>query len=598
MPGIEQVQRSPQDAQLLLKPPMNKIIGRVLEGAIATNADQISELQLQRLHHNVDVPYILKIPHRLADGAERNEVNNHPEILSLFPNLTQHPLSLVHLEPTSADADPEGSRPLRVGVVLSGGQAAGGHNVIYGLFQYLSHRHPGSTLLGFLDGPRGIMQQRFKELTLTELEKYKNLGGFHLLGSGRDKIEKPEQLAAAAATATTLHLDGLVVIGGDDSNTNACVLAEYFLAEGIPTAVIGVPKTMDGDLKCADVPISFGFDTACKVYAEQVGNIMIDAASARKYWHFIRLMGRSSSHVTLETALQTHPQWAFVSEELAAARTSLKDVASKVADLVVARSAAGRNYGVVLLPEGLIENVYDFKAMISELNDLLAGGLDAADLGAVAAALSPPSQELFESLSVGFQREFLEDRDPHGNVQVSHIETEKLLIRLVESELAHRQGSGAVGGVQKFNGVPHFFGYEGRAALPSNFDATYTYALGAAAGALVGAKKTGLMAAVTDLHRPAADWRVGGVPIVSMMHLEHRAGKDKPVIAKALVELGGAPMSAYRALRDHWALHDCYRSPGPIQFNGHKFADIGTITLAMEIHGGEPILLKPVSDEF
>jgi pyrophosphate--fructose-6-phosphate 1-phosphotransferase len=566
---------------------------RVLAGAIATNSDQVSELQQERLNHTTDAPKILKVPHVLVDGEERNSMNNNEVICALFPHLTgdQGPLHLVHLEQCDPSMDPEGGEPLRIGLVLSGGQAAGGHNVIWGLYEYLRHRHPGSTLYGFLDGPRGVMEKRYKEITAEELNKFRNMGGFHLLGSGRDKIEKPEQIAQAAASCADLKLNGLIVVGGDDSNTNACVLAENFLAQGSTTTVVGVPKTMDGDLKCADVPISFGFDTACKVFSELVGNIMIDSASARKYWHFIRLMGRSASHVTLEVALQTHPNWAFISEELASAKISLKDVANKVADIVAARSAAGRNYGVVLLPEGLIENVHDFATLISELNDLMAAGsVDSENLEQVAAALSPESRELFNSLSIGFQREFLGDRDPHGNVQVSHIETEKLLIRMVETELESRAAAGTFTG--KFNGLGHFFGYEGRCALPSNFDSAYCFSLGAAAGALSAAGKTGVMAAVSDLHKPAAEWRVGGVPLVSMMHMEHRSGKQKPVIAKALVELDGQPMVAYKALRDHWALHDCFRSPGPIQFKGHEWADVGSITLALEINNGDPIMLK------
>lgn len=351
----------------------------------------------------------------MVDGEDRPAINNNEYICSLFPHLigAHGGLTLVHLYPVSgetAHVDVEGSGPLRVGIVLSGGQAAGGHNVIWGLFEYLKHRHPGSTLLGFLNGPKGVLTANYTELTEKELYAFRNQGGFHLLGSGRDKIEKPEQLAAAATVCRDLTLDGLVVVGGDDSNTNACVLAEYFLASGVSTNVVGVPKTMDGDLKCADVPISFGFDTACKVYSEAVGNIMIDAASAKKYWHFIRLMGRSSSHVTLEVALQTHPQWAFISEEVATSRISLRDVARKVADIVAGRAAVGRNYGVILLPEGLIEHVHDFATLISELNDLVASGIDPSDLHRVAAALTPASKEVFDSLSVGFQREFLEDR--------------------------------------------------------------------------------------------------------------------------------------------------------------------------------------------
>lgn len=545
-------------------------------------------------------PFIIfsrTVPHALVDGEERcSVVNNSDSVCNLFPYLIgdQGSLSLVHLQPTGAPMAEKGA-PLRVGVVLSGGQAAGGHNVIWGLFEYLKHRYPGSTLIGFLGGPKGVMQSNYKEITMAELAKFRNQGGFHLLGSGRDKIEKPDQLHAAAKVCQDLALNGLIIIGGDDSNTNACVLAEYFLSIGIKTSVIGVPKTMDGDLKCADVPISFGFDTACKVYSEAVGNIMIDAASAKKYWHFIRLMGRSSSHVTLEVALQTHPQWAFISEEVATSKLRLRDVASIVADLVASRAAQGRNYGVILLPEGLIEHVYDFSTMIAELNDLMASGLDPSNLDVVAAALSPGSRELFDSLSIGFQREFLEDRDPHGNVQVSHIETEKLLIRLVEAELKKRKAVGTFNG--KFAGVPHFMGYEGRCSLPSNFDATYTFGLGAAAGALVGGGRTGLMATVSNLHRPASEWLVGGVPIVSMMHLEHRSGKEKPVIRKALVELEGPPMMAYRGMRTVWAQSDAYRAPGPIQFKGHDFADVATITLALELNNGNPILLRGIADE-
>jgi pyrophosphate--fructose-6-phosphate 1-phosphotransferase len=471
--------------------------------------------------------------------------------------------------------------------------------VIAGIADYLRHRHPGSALLGFLDGPRGILERKFKEITEAELAKFRNTGGFHLLGSGRDKIEKPEQLAAAAASAAALKLDGLVVIGGDDSNTNAAVLAEYFLASGSVCGVVGVPKTIDGDLKNGDVAASFGFDTVCKVYSELIGNIMIDAASARKYWHFVRLMGRAASHVTLECALQTHPNWAFISEEVEAAGTSMVDVARKCADIVAARAAAGKGYGVILIPEGLVEFAGDMSALINAINALMAhadegaGGVDAHDLAAVAAALPVGPAATFAALPEQFQRELLEDRDPHGNVQVSHIESEKLLIRMVDAELASRKAGGTYAG--KFNGIPHFFGYEGRCALPSNFDCSYCHALGAAAGALLGAGKTGLMATAADLHLPATQWRIGGAPLVSMMNMELRHGKDKPVIKKALVELDGAPLAALRACRDAWALNDCFRSPGPIQFRAHEFADVGTITLALEINGGDAVLLAPAS---
>lgn len=351
------------------------------------------------------------VPHQLIDGEERGSIiNNHPEICALFPHLTgQGPLSLLHLA-ANGEADLKAAPPLRVGCVFSGGQASGGSNVVIGVSKYLRKRHPGSTLLGFLDGPKGILQGRYKELNKPELSKYFNLGGFHLLGSGRDKIEKQVDLEQAAATCRDLDLDGLVVIGGDDSNTNAAVMAEYFMEHRLKTKVVGVPKTIDGDLKHADVPISFGFDTAVKVYSEMIGNIMIDAASARKYWHFIRIMGRAASHVALECALQTHPQWSFISEEVQAQRMSLKDVAKKVADIVEQRSNNGMNYGVILLPEGLVEFVYDMSALIAEINQLMAQGCNPDDLESISNALTPESRDVFESLSEGFKREFLEDR--------------------------------------------------------------------------------------------------------------------------------------------------------------------------------------------
>lgn len=553
---------------------------------------QLSELQKERLRHKVDIPDILKVPHVLIDGDER-DCNNQGDILGLFPrlSLSKNSLRLCHLAPLDDFQAALGAgEALKVGIVLSGGQAAGGHNVIYGLFRYLKYRHPGSTVIGFLNGPKGIVKNSHKVLTEDEVTEYKNLGGFHMLGSGRDKIETPEDLAAAATTCEQLDLDGLVVIGGDDSNTNAAVLAEYFLGHDMKTKVVGVPKTLDGDLKSRDVPISFGFDTACKVYSEIIGNIMIDALSAKKYWHFIRLMGRAASHVTLEAALQTHPQLAFISEEIAAKRVSLGDVARIVADCVEQRASMGKNYGVVLLPEGLVEFVHDISTLISEINNLLAQGMSPDDIPAIEAALTPESRKAFTSMSIGFQKSFLEERDPHGNVQVAHIECEKLLIRMVENELEKRKQMGTF--VGKFAGIPHYLGYEGRCSLPTNFDSTYCHALGAAAGALLGAGKTGIMAAITDLHLPATKWRVGGVPLVTMMNMEWRKGKEKAVIKKALVDLDGEPMRAFKEIRKGWMIHDCYRSPGPIQFKGHEWADVATITLSLELNEGRPILLK------
>ena len=467
--------------------------------------------------------------------------------------------------------------------------------MIVGLFRYLKYRHPGSTLYGFLNGPRGIIKNNTKVLEAPELSNYANLGGFHLLGSGRDKIESADDLQAAAATCKALDLDGLVVIGGDDSNTNAAVLAEYFMANGLKTKVVGVPKTLDGDLKSPDVPISFGFDTACKVYSEMIGNIMVDALSAKKYWHFIRLMGRAASHVTLECALQTHPQIALISEEVAAKRVSLADVAKMIADCVAERAAAGMNYGVVLLPEGLVEFVHDISALIVEINAILAKGVSPDDISEIESMMTEASRATFSSMSIGFQKQFLEDRDPHGNVQVAHIECEKLLIGMVERELKQRKEAGAYSG--KFSGISHYLGYEGRCSLPSNFDATYTHALGAAAAALLGAGRTGVMAAITDLHLPATQWKVGGVPIVTMMNMELRKGKEKAVIKKALVDLNGEPMKAFESVRETWKMNDCYRSPGPIQFKGHNSADAATVTLSLELNCGKPIVLRDANDK-
>ncbi|PSC71449.1 pyrophosphate-fructose 6-phosphate 1-phosphotransferase subunit beta 1 [Micractinium conductrix] len=545
-------------------------------------ASAISPLSAQRLNYIPALPEVLKGAHSVTEGEERECVGNHDEICGLFPRLScncERPLRMVNLTaaPAAGPDGPHAAHPLRIGVVLSGGQASGGHNVIIGLHDYLQRWHPGSTLVGFLNGPRGVMQNNYKELSAAELDGYRNQGGFHMIGSGRDKIEKPEQLAAAEKACTELHLDGLVVIGGDDSNTNAAVLAEHFLARGVSTRVVGAPKTIDGDLKNADVPISFGFDTACKV--EVVGNIMIDAMSAKKYYHFIRLMGRAASHITLECALQTHPQLALVSEEVEANQWGLKDV---LADMVAQRAEHGKNYGVVLIPEG---------------------------------------GWVFYHLPAAIRSTLLEERDPHGNVQVAHIETEWLLIKMVAAEMARRKARGQFGG--KFAALSHYFGYEGRCSLPSNFDATYCNALGQAAGCLVAAGQTGLMATVSNLHCPVAEWSVGGTPLLSMMHLERRSGRDKPVIKKALVELDGAPMqarrrwrgsssstassadsgraagaaapAAYTSRRAEWAAGDCFRSPGPIQFAG-RCADLASATLSLELNGGRTILLTGEHD--
>ncbi|KAL4442020.1 hypothetical protein ABPG77_011281 [Micractinium sp. CCAP 211/92] len=560
----------------------------------------LSHVALERLNYVPTLPNVLKGRHEVVEGATRECVGGHDVVCGLFPHLANAhsghaPLRMVNILPAASQGeDAAEKRPLRVGCVLSGGQAPGGHNVIIGLHDYLQRWHPGSTLLGFLGGPRGVMQNNHKVLTPEELDSYRNLGGFHMIGSGRDAISKPEQLAAAEKTCVELELDGLVVIGGDDSNTNAAVLAEYFLKQGVKTTVVGVPKTIDGDLKNTDVACSFGFDTACKVYSEMIGNIMIDAMSAKKYYHFIRLMGRAASHVTLECALQTHPQMALICEEVAAHRWGLKDVVRQVADMVAQRAELGKNFGVVLVPEGLVEFMHDVSALIAELNEMLAKGVNASNEADIAAHLTQESADLFDSLTPTIRAELLEERDPHGNVQVSHIQTEKLLIKLVGQELARRTAQGTFRG--KFSALSHFFGYEGRCSLPSNFDATYCNALGQAAGALTSAGQTGIMATLSNLSAPASKWAVGGTPLLSMMHMERRSGRDKPVIKKALVEITGPAMTSYTSMRAIWAIQDWCRSPGPIQFQGHT-SDMASITLALEVNEGQPCLVnEPLED--
>ncbi|EIE27565.1 pyrophosphate-fructose 6-phosphate 1-phosphotransferase beta-subunit [Coccomyxa subellipsoidea C-169] len=470
---------------------------------------------------------------------------------------------------------------LRIGIVLSGGQAAGGHNVIGGLLDYLSERHPGSQLIGFKDGPGGILKKSRMDITEDIMAEFRNTGGFHLIGSGRDKIESKEHLAVAAQVVKDLDVDGLIVCGGDDSNTNAAVLAEEFASRGLKTCVIGVPKTIDGDLKNSQVATSFGFDTACKVYAEQIGNLMMDALSAKKYYHFVRLMGRAASHITLECALQTHPQAAIICEEVHQQNKTLADIVDEIADIVAGRAEEGKNYGIVLIPEGLIEHVPQIGALISELNELLADvTTDVQIHDAVMTRLSPANLAVFEFLPASTRQQLLLDRDPHGNVQVSRIETEQLLLQLVDVELEKRRKEGKFAG--KFAGITHYFGYEGRCSFPTNFDAAYCSTLGYVAGALVAGGKTGLMATASSLDKPCADWTVGGYPLIDMMCIERRRGKDKPVIKKALVELEGPVFKAFQQMRRKWAQGDCFRSPGPIQFSGPN-ADAANFTLALEL---------------
>lgn len=478
-----------------------------------------------------------------------------------------------------------------VGVVFSGGQAAGGHNVITGLFDALKTIHPDSRLIGFLGGPSGIIDGKTCELTSQMLLSFRNQGGFDLIGSGRTKIEKQEQLQASLETVNRLGLDGFVVIGGDDSNTNAAILAEYFKNNGCKTQVIGVPKTIDGDLKNEQIEISFGFDTACKVYSEAIGNILRDCLSAKKYYHFIKLMGRSASHITLECAFQTHPNMVLISEEVAARNMTLRQVTEEIAAMICKRADEGKNYGALLIPEGLIEFIPEVGTLINEINTLLGSDEGHAKkmeqlpsiqekIDCIYEHLSKASQACFTMLPQNIQSQLLFDRDPHGNVQVSLIATEQLLINSVGQELKKRKAEGKYRG--SFHPLPHFLGYEGRCSLPSNFDAQYCYSLGMAAALLIQSGLSGYMSVIHHLTRPVEEWTVGGVPLTMMMHMEQRQGRLKPVIQKALVNLSGNAFTRFKKERESWAAEDAYRSPGPIQFFGDReLTDDVPITLRL-----------------
>jgi pyrophosphate--fructose-6-phosphate 1-phosphotransferase len=521
-----------------------------------------SEVQNSRLDHPLPLPSVIRNSFKVIEGPPSSAAGNPDKIAKLFPCLFGQPsASLVAGEPT----DNLPGQSLKIGVVLSGGQAPGGHNVISGIFDYLQDRCEGSILYGFKGGPAGIMKCKYVVLTSTYIYPYRNQGGFDMIRSGRDKIETPEQFKQAEETAAKLDLDGLFVIGGDDSNTNACLLAEYFRSKNLKTRVIGCPKTIDGDLKCKEVPASFGFDTACKIYAEMIGNVMIDARSTGKYYHFVRLMGRAASHITLECALQTHPNITLIGEEVAAKKLTLKDVTDYTADVICKRAELGYNYGVILIPEGLIDFIPEVQQLIAELNEILAHET-VDEAGVWKQKLTPQSLKLFNFLPPAIQDQLMLERDPHGNVQVAKIETEKMLIQMVETELGIRKQGDAYKG--QFRGQSHFFGYEGRCGLPSNFDATYCYALGYAAGALLHSGKTGLISSVGNLAAPVAEWTLGGTALTSLMDVERRHGKFKPVIKKAMVELEGAPFRKYASMREEWALKNRYLSPGPIQFVG------------------------------
>ncbi|KAJ4842746.1 hypothetical protein Tsubulata_013366 [Turnera subulata] len=539
-------------------------------------ASVYSEVQRHRIDNPLPLPSVLLNPFKIVDGPASSAAGNPEEIKKLFPNLFGQPSTM--LVPNSTDTLPS-DKKLKIGVVLSGGQAPGGHNVISGLFDYLNDRVKGSVLYGFRGGPAGIMKCKYIELTPEYIHPYRNQGGFDMICSGRDKIETPEQFKQAEETALKLDLDGLVVIGGDDSNTNACLLAENFRAKNIKTRVIGCPKTIDGDLKSKEVPASFGFDTACKIYAEMIGNVMIDARSTGKYYHFVRLMGRAASHITLECALQTHPNITVIGEEVAAKKLTLKNVTDYIVDVICKRSELNYNYGVILIPEGLIDFIPEVQQLIAELNEILAH--DTVDEGGLwKKKLTNQSLQLFELLPQAIQEQLLLERDPHGNVQVAKIETEKMLIQMVETELEKRKQEGKYKG--EFKGQSHFFGYEGRCGLPTNFDARYCYALGYGAGVLLHSGKTGLISSVGNLAAPVEEWTVGGTALTSLMDVERRHGKFKPVIKKAMVELDGAPFKKFASMRDEWALKNRYVSPGPIQFSGPG-SDASNHTLLLEL---------------
>lgn len=497
-------------------------------------------------------------------AQENNSLKKNQQVADLFPHLHDSKLLQAVIKKKNK------TQALKIGVVLSGGQAAGGHNVICGLFDACKKLHVDSEVYGFLSGPAGIFKGKYKKLDKTILDNYRNTGGFDLIGAGRDKIETKEQLESSAQILKELNLDGLVVVGGDDSNTNAAVLAEYCLQHNVSTKVIGVPKTIDGDLQNPWVEISFGFDTACKTYSEMIGNIARDALSAKKYTHFVKLMGRSASHIALECALQTHPNLTFIGEEVAAKGWTLKDITHQIADLVIHRQEKGKSFGIVLIPEGLIEAIKEMSVLIKQLNSLMAQSsvsvLSSSDLYTkIQKALDAPALATFNYLPENIQQQLLLDRDPHGNVQVAQIETEKLFIETVKKELKERGFTG------KFSPVSHFFGYEGRAGFPTLFDSYYTYSLGVTAACLIKEGFTGYMTAIKGLIAPVENWQPMAVPLTSLMHMEERKGVLKPVIEKALVDLNGQAFKTFCSRRENWTNQDEYCFPGPIQYFGDPF---------------------------
>ena len=541
-----------------------------------------SALQIARAAYQPKLPKALTGAVAVKEGEATQSVADQEAIKKLFPNTYGMPLIQF------VEGQAQNTAEMNVGVILSGGQAPGGHNVISGLFDGIKKLNPNNKLYGFILGPGGLVDHNYKELTADIIDEYRNTGGFDIIGSGRTKLEKEEQFEKGYEILKELGIKALVIIGGDDSNTNACVLAEYYAAKNYGVQVIGCPKTIDGDLKNEMIETSFGFDTACKTYSEVIGNIERDCNSARKYWHFIKLMGRSASHIALECALQTQPNICIISEEVEAKNMSLDDVVTSIAQAVANRAAEGNNFGIVLIPEGLIEFIPAMKALIAELNDFLAANGEEFNKiepnkqrEYIISKLSAENSAIYASLPEGVARQLSLDRDPHGNVQVSLIETEKLLSEMVGKKLAAWKAEGKF--VGKFSAQHHFFGYEGRCAAPSNFDADYCYSLGYTASLLIASGKTGYMSSVRNTTAPAAEWIAGGVPITMMMNMERRHGEMKPVIQKALVRLDGAPFKAFAAQREAWAKETAYVYPGPIQYFGPtEVCDQPTKTLQLE----------------
>lgn len=541
-----------------------------------------SAFQQARDAYKPSLPKGLQTAVAAKEGEPTQSMADQEEIKGMFPNTYGLPIvEFVEGQDTPHD-------PINVGVILSGGQAPGGHNVITGIFDTLKKLNPHNRLFGFLLGPGGLVDHKYIEITETFINDYRNTGGFDMIGSGRTKLEKEEQFEKGYEILKYLNIKALVIIGGDDSNTNACVLAEYYKAKNYDVQVIGCPKTIDGDLKCEQIEASFGFDTATKVYSELIGNIERDCNSARKYWHFIKLMGRSASHIALECALQCHPNVCLISEEVQQKDMSLNDIVDQICRIIAYRASRGMNYGVVLVPEGLIEFIPAIGRLIEELNDLLAlHGAEYRDLKPaeqreyIINHLSEKNKHTFETLPNDVARQLSLDRDPHGNVQVSLIETEKLISNMCEAKLTAWKEEGKY--VGKFATQHHFFGYEGRCAAPSNFDANYCYALGASAAYLIDCGKTGYMATVRNTTKPCDEWKPGGTPITSLLNMERRNGKMKPVIQKALVKLDGAPFQELAQHRDEWSKETSFVYPGPIQYWGPtEVCDRTTITLALE----------------